>query len=197
MDFNFFNTLSNLIEREKLTANMLYSFRNFDSKILTESLKHNQSLYKLLKLYSRSGFIVPIEEPDYIQLELRDAVNICIDDLEFYRNFIGEDNELVKIIPELISTKLYLLKTVNNNILNRLRNLTLQELSQYNGMNGYPSYVAVNGVIYDVTNSPSWMEGVHFELSPGQDLTMEFSSCHGSNTGILSNLPVVGRLIGG
>lgn len=35
----------------------------------------------------------------------------------------------------------------------RQRDLTLGELSKYTGKKGAPAYVAVNGVIYDVTNN--------------------------------------------
>ena len=36
------------------------------------------------------------------------------------------------------------------------RYFTLEELSLYNGKNGAPAYVAVNGVVYYVTNNSVW-----------------------------------------
>lgn len=71
---------------------------------------------------------------------------------------------------------------------------TLQELSRYDGKGGNPAYVAVNGIVYDVTNNAAWAAATHFGLTAGKDLTNEFASCHGGQP-ILSKLKVVGRLV--
>ena len=42
--------------------------------------------------------------------------------------------------------------------------LTLDELAQYDGQNGNPAYIAVDGVIYDVTNVSQWNGGAHKRL---------------------------------
>lgn len=71
---------------------------------------------------------------------------------------------------------------------------TKEELSQYNGKNGKPSYVAVNGVVYDVSGVDIWQNDTHFGMIPGNDLTSDFNTCHpGSER--LNTLPVVGKLI--
>jgi predicted heme/steroid binding protein len=71
---------------------------------------------------------------------------------------------------------------------------TLEELAQYNGKDGAPAYVAVNGVVYNVTNNPLWAGGNHFfGLTAGRNLTSEFQMCH-PGAMVLSVLPVVGRL---
>jgi len=49
--------------------------------------------------------------------------------------------------------------------------LSLEELKAYNGQNGMPAYVAVDGIIYDVTESSYWKEGQHNGYQAGQDLT--------------------------
>ena len=54
--------------------------------------------------------------------------------------------------------------------------LTLEELSQYTGQNGKPAYIAVDGVIYDVTNVPQWENGGHNGFSAGKDLTKEIKT---------------------
>lgn len=77
---------------------------------------------------------------------------------------------------------------------NKRQDLTLEQLSKYNGKNGNPAYVAVNGVIYDVTNNAAWAAASHFGLTAGKDLTGAFNSCHGGQQ-ILSKLKVVGKLI--
>ena len=74
------------------------------------------------------------------------------------------------------------------------RVFTLEELAQYNGQNGAPAYVAVNGVVYNVTDNPLWAGGNHFfGLSAGRDLSNEFAMCH-PGAMVLSVLPVVGTL---
>ncbi len=70
---------------------------------------------------------------------------------------------------------------------------TRSELSKYDGMNGNPAYVAINGVVYDVTNNAAWAAASHFGLSAGRDLTGAHTSCH-ANQDVLSKLKVVGRL---
>lgn len=35
-----------------------------------------------------------------------------------------------------------------------MQEFTLEELKKYNGKNGNPAYIAVNGKVYDVTNNP-------------------------------------------
>lgn len=70
---------------------------------------------------------------------------------------------------------------------------TLDELSQYNGKDGQPAYVAYNGVVYDVSNHPTWTGGSHYGKTAGTDLTNEISrSPHGDS--VIANLPVVGTL---
>ena len=73
------------------------------------------------------------------------------------------------------------------------RLFTLEELSSYNGRNGNPAYVAVNGVVYDVTNIAAWGGATHFGLTAGTDVTSQFASCHASQP-ILSKLKVVGKM---
>ena len=75
-----------------------------------------------------------------------------------------------------------------------LQTFTLEELSAYDGKDGNPAYVAVNGAVYDVTNNAAWAAATHFGLGAGNDLTGAFFSCHAS-ADILSKLPWVGNLI--
>ena len=70
---------------------------------------------------------------------------------------------------------------------------TKEELAIYNGQNGNPAYVAVSGVVYDVTNVKEWSNGQHHGLTAGQDLTQQIAGApHG--TSVLAGLPVVGKL---
>lgn len=73
--------------------------------------------------------------------------------------------------------------------------LTLEELSQYNGKNGNPAYVAVDGVIYDVSESSRWADGEHNGFSAGNDLTEEIKNVSPHGTSTLSRMPVVGKIV--
>lgn len=75
-----------------------------------------------------------------------------------------------------------------------VKTFTLEELAIYNGKDGNPAYVAINGTVYDVTDVPAWMEGMHQNgLTAGQDLSTYINTApHGSR--VLQNLPIVGEL---
>lgn len=68
------------------------------------------------------------------------------------------------------------------------------ELAAATGRRGNPAYVAVNGIVYDVTNHRAWSAATHFGLPAGKDLTAEFASCHAGQQWILGTMRPVGRL---
>lgn len=76
-----------------------------------------------------------------------------------------------------------------------LREFTLEELANFDGANGKPAYVAVNGIVYDVTLIASWGGGSHFGVLAGRDVTEEYNKCH-EGKDKLSKLEVVGTLKG-
>lgn len=49
--------------------------------------------------------------------------------------------------------------------------LTLSELAEYDGKDGQPAYVAVEGVVYDVSEIDAWVNGEHNGAVAGQDIT--------------------------
>ncbi len=71
---------------------------------------------------------------------------------------------------------------------------TLEELKTYNGQDGNPAYVAIDGIVYDVTDVAAWKNGEHKNgLTAGEDLTSQLGdSPHGAK--VLDDLPVVGTL---
>ncbi len=70
---------------------------------------------------------------------------------------------------------------------------TLDELAQFDGTNGNAAYVAVDGVVYDVTDKPLWSGGTHNGNVAGRDLSEAIlKSPHGKAK--LKDLPVVGTL---
>ncbi len=76
-----------------------------------------------------------------------------------------------------------------------LRDFTLEELSAYDGRDGRDAYIAVDGFVYDVSDSSLWPNGLHRNThQAGQDLTEAITgSPHGES--VLDNIPRIGRLI--
>ena len=87
-------------------------------------------------------------------------------------------------------TKVVLADT--NSVDNTLPVFTLSELSAYNGMNGKAAYIAVNGIIYDVTRE--WNNGMHHGLTAGTDVTNAFAGSPHSSS-LLATLTQVGTLL--
>ena len=75
--------------------------------------------------------------------------------------------------------------------------LTLDQLKQFDGKHGNPAYVAVDGILYDVSNVGPWKNGDHNGYSAGNDLTdiIKNKSPHGVKN--LEGLPIVGKLVAG
>ncbi len=67
---------------------------------------------------------------------------------------------------------------------------TLEDLSYYDGQEGRPAYVAVDGIVYD--NSEIFENGKHYSHLAGKDLSEEFFSYHVLEE--ITKYPVVGRL---
>lgn len=65
---------------------------------------------------------------------------------------------------------------------------TKETLSTFNGQNGQPAYVAIDGIVYDF--SSLFGTGTHGGYTPGSDLTSQFHSEHGNKN--LKKYPVVG-----
>ena len=69
------------------------------------------------------------------------------------------------------------------------RKITVEELQSNDGT----AWVAIDGVVYDVTHNKSWCCGSHHGIKAGQDLSERIKkSPHGKRT--LENLPIVGKL---
>jgi predicted heme/steroid binding protein len=72
--------------------------------------------------------------------------------------------------------------------------MTLKELAGYDGQDGRRAYIAVNGTIYDVTESPHWKAGLHPpDHQAGQDLTDELAKAPHVRT-VVERFPVAGTL---
>jgi predicted heme/steroid binding protein len=74
------------------------------------------------------------------------------------------------------------------------KKFTIEELKRYDGKDGRQAYIAYQGKVYDVTDSPLWTSGDHQGLhEAGKDLTAEISEApHGEEA--LANMKIVGIL---
>lgn len=111
------------------------------------------------------------------------------------RQFIEE--QLFKQVDHTIdiTKKIYrhLEKEDEKKFVRQIREFTYEELANFNGTLGKPAYIAVDGIVYDVSNEASWGGASHFGLAAGKDVTSQFNNCHGDKA-ILSKLPKVGVL---
>ena len=75
---------------------------------------------------------------------------------------------------------------------------TLAELAEFDGKGGTPAYVAVDGVVYDVTGRTNWPEGDHtpcnLDAMAGKDLSDLMDQAPARMRGLIESEPVVGVL---
>ncbi len=60
--------------------------------------------------------------------------------------------------------------------------------------NGAKAYVAVGGIIYDVTAISKWSGGNHYGITAGKVLDKEFAQCHSNKLAIMEYAVAVGVL---
>lgn len=71
---------------------------------------------------------------------------------------------------------------------------TVEELSAYTGKDGKPAYIAVDGIVYDVTNVSNWKGGLHNGFEAGKDYTDEIKNVSPHGVSRLRGIPIVGKL---
>jgi predicted heme/steroid binding protein len=76
-----------------------------------------------------------------------------------------------------------------------MKELTPDELAEFDGRDGRPAYVAYERVVYDVTESAMWDDGDHEGThTAGADLTEAHADApHDLH---VTDFPEVGRLVG-
>lgn len=74
--------------------------------------------------------------------------------------------------------------------------LTADELRAFDGKNGKPAYVAVDGTVYDVTGVKNWLSGEHKGGKTGKDISGLIKKApHGKK--VLAERKAVGKLVPG
>ena len=93
--------------------------------------------------------------------------------------------------PEAISNSNLNSFNQNDNVSADEKTFTLSELAKYDGENGNPAYVAVDGNVYDL--SSVFNKGSHYSHYAGTELTNAFYAYHAKSA--LSKYPIVGQLV--
>lgn len=76
-----------------------------------------------------------------------------------------------------------------------MRYFTSKELARFNGQDESPAYVAVDGKVYDVSNSSLWRNGKHqITHFTGKDLTEALERAPHS-IDYVEKYPLIGKLI--
>jgi predicted heme/steroid binding protein len=75
-----------------------------------------------------------------------------------------------------------------------MKDLSAEELATFDGRDGRPIYVAYEGMVYDLSDSPMWTGGDHEGMhSAGHDLTADQDDApHDVH---VTDFPQVGRLV--
>ncbi len=145
-------------------------------------MKKEYGLRELVNQYQK-------EVSYYSQME---AYGVTAYEKNYHQNLINQrTEELIMQIERFV----VIAAQQNGPDVEEERFFTLEELSYFDGTQGKPAYVAVNGTVYDLSEKIAWAGGSHFGMQAGRDLTDQFTSCHGGMIAMLEQLPVVGFLI--
>jgi predicted heme/steroid binding protein len=71
---------------------------------------------------------------------------------------------------------------------------TVEELAKFNGKDGAKAYIAVDGIVYDVTEISNWKNGSHNGFEAGKILSDEIKNKSPHGVSKLEGLPIVGKM---
>lgn len=140
----------------------------------------NQKELNLINIYNYNQYFLNL---------LKYSLNLHSQYLVF---LVNEINKMYAFNQYFVN-QLNRIKLMNDSNLRNKNTFTIDDLSYYDGTKGKPAYVAVNGIVYDVSLEATWGGGTHFKLFSGNDLSEHFNLHH--DIEVLKKLPIVGNLI--
>ena len=89
----------------------------------------------------------------------------CPFEKSHYKNLLKQEiDNLERLSDYLIKSRFVQNKSSNREISDTpQREFTLEELATYDGSMGRPAYVAVNGIVYDVSLEKTWGGATHLD----------------------------------
>lgn len=75
------------------------------------------------------------------------------------------------------------------------KSFTKDQLAQFDGKDGHQAYVAIDNLVYDVSNVDLWKDGRHRGQLAGKDLTSALKRSPHKDK-VLGDLPEVGKYVG-
>lgn len=76
-----------------------------------------------------------------------------------------------------------------------VKTFTAEELAKFDGKEGRLAYVAVEGVVYDVTKAKGWKNGEHKGFKAGRDITADIKKQSPHGVAPVKKNPVVGKYV--
>lgn len=70
---------------------------------------------------------------------------------------------------------------------------TMEEIAQFDGKEGRPAYIVVDGIVYDVTNVGPWRSGSHYGFESGGDVTEALKNAAPHEANLLNQAEIVGK----
>ena len=128
-------------------------------------------------------------EEKYIELNKLKSMILTYPE-EYKNNLVEVMEKVCNQINSYLEEVSFHNKKRNNGILK----LTEKELALYNGKNGMPAYISIDGTIYDISDVPELKDESHSGIKSGADYSELFKKCHNDDINILSKLKIVGEI---
>ncbi|MGV3025211.1 cytochrome b5 domain-containing protein [Clostridium thermobutyricum] len=97
--------------------------------------------------------------------------------------------EKIKYVMEELEELIF----IENEFRCKIKNFTMEDLSQYNGKGNNLAYIVIEGTVYDVTGIKEFVNG-NCKFPLGKDATEVFYSCLKGDRDILRKARIVGVL---
>ena len=120
----------------------------------------------------KGGIIYDVTNEAVFKKSTHNSVKLGTDITKYFKGCHNADEGVLAKLP-IVGTVIYkkepLIKDTGS------KEFNINELSNYNGKNGKPPYIAVFGTVYDLTDVDKWQEK---NIEVGQDLTGEYKEVY-------------------